>query len=138
MPKKSVKKTKPKTVETVSSDLPKSVKIGYRDIEIEYVAPDFKTDNLTDCYGEYRAREGKILVQHNLCGQEMANVVLHECLHAIAYGSGLNQANGPLKEDDGEELVVNQMTNYLIGMFRDNDWFLDFIKNNINKAKDSV
>ena len=138
MPKKSVKKTKPKTVETVSSDLPKSVKIGYRDIEIEYVSPDFKTDNLTDCYGEYRAREGKILVQHNLCGQEMANVVLHECLHAIAYGSGLNQANGPLKEDDGEELVVNQMTNYLIGMFRDNDWFLDFIKNNINKAKDSV
>ena len=138
MPKKSVKKTKPKTVETVSSDLPKSVKIGYRDIEIEYVAPDFKTDNLTDCYGEYRAREGKILVQHNLCGQEMANVVLHECLHAIAYGSGLNQANGPLKEDDGEELVVNQMTNYLIGMFRDNDWFLDFIKSNINKAKDSV
>ena len=138
MPKKSVKKTKPKTVETVSSDLPKSVKIGYRDIEIEYVAPDFKTDNLTDCYGEYRAREGKILVQQNLCGLEMANVVLHECLHAIAYGSGLNQANGPLKEDDGEELVVNQMTNYLIGMFRDNDWFLDFIKNNINKAKDSV
>ena len=138
MPKKSVKKTKPKTVETVSSDLPKSVKIGYRDIEIEYVAPDFKTDNLTDCYGEYRAREGKILVQHNLCGQEMANVVLHECLHAIAYGSGLNQANGPLKEDDGEELVVNQMTNYLIGMFRDNDWFLDFLKNNIEKPKDSV
>ena len=138
MPKKSVKKTKPKTVETVSSDLPKSVKIGYRDIEIEYVAPDFKTDNLTDCYGEYRAREGKILVQHNLCGQEMANVVLHECLHAIAYGSGLNQANGPLKEDDGEELVVNQMTNYLIGMFRDNGWFLDFLKNNIEKPKDSV
>ena len=135
MPKKSVKKTKPKTVETVSSDLPKSVKIGYRDIEIEYVAPDFKTDNLTDCYGEYRAREGKILVQHNLCGQEMANVVLHECLHAIAYGSGLNQANGPLKEDDGEELVVNQMTNYLIGMFRDNDWFLDFIKNILIKPK---
>ena len=138
MPKKSVKKGTPMKVTKVSSGLPKSVKIGYRDIEIEYVSPDFKTDNLTDCYGEYRAREGKILVQHNLCGQEMANVVLHECLHAIAYASGLNQANGPLKEDDGEELVVNQMTNYLIGMFRDNPWFLDFLKNNIHKAKDSV
>ena len=138
MPRKVVKKSPPQTAEKVSSDLPKEVRIGYRDIEIEYISPDFKTDNLTDCYGEYRAREGKILVQHNLCGQEMANVVLHECLHAIAYGSGLNQANGPLKEDDGEELVVNQMTNYLIGMFRDNDWFLDFIKNNINKAKDSI
>ena len=106
MPKKSVKKGTPMKVTKVSSGLPKSVKIGYRDIEIEYVSPDFKTDNLTDCYGEYRAREGKILVQHNLCGQEMANVVLHECLHAIAYGSGLNQANGPLKEDDGEMGIV--------------------------------
>jgi len=138
MPKKSVKKSSPKKVEKVSSDLPGSVKIGYRDIEIEYVNPDFKTDNLTDCYGEYRAREGKILLQHSLCGQEMANVLLHECLHGISYSAGLNQANGPLKEDDGEELVVNQMTNYLIGMFRDNPWFLDFLKNNIHKSKDSV
>ena len=133
-----MKKSPPQTAEKVSSDLPKEVRIGYRDIEIEYVSPDFKTDNLTDCYGEYRAREGKILVQHNLCGQEMANVVLHECLHAIAYSAGLNQANGPLKEDDGEELVVNQTTNYLIAMFRDNPWFLDFLKNNIHKSKDSV
>ena len=138
MPRKVVKKSPPQTAEKVSSDLPKEVRIGYRDIEIEYVSPDFKTDNLTDCYGEYRAREGKILVQHNLCGQEMANVVLHECLHAIAYSAGLNQANGPLKEDDGEELVVNQTTNYLIAMFRDNPWFLDFLKNNIHKSKDGV
>ncbi len=135
---KTAKKSRPQIAEKVSSDLPKSVKIGYRDIEIEYVAPDFKTDNLTDSYGEYRAREGKILVQHNLCGQEMANVILHECLHGVAYSSGLNQANGPLKEDDGEELVVNQMTNYLIGIFRDNPWFLDFIKNNMNKDKGSI
>jgi len=138
MPKKSVKKSSPQKVDKVSSELPNMVKIGYRDIEIEYVSPDFKTDNLTDCYGEYRAREGKILIQHNLCGQEMANVVLHECLHGISYSAGLNQANGPLKEDDGEELVVNQMTNYLIGMFRDNPWFLDFLKNNIHKSKDGV
>ena len=138
MPQKTVKKSRPQKVEKVSSDLPKSVKIGYRDIEIEYVSPDFKTDNMVDCYGEYRAREGKILLQHNLCGQEMSNVLLHECLHGIAYSSGLNQANGPLKEDDGEELVVNQTTNYLIAMFRDNPWFLDFLKNNIHKSKDSV
>ena len=138
MPKKSVKKSLPQKVDKIPSDLPKTVKIGYRDIEIEYVAPDFKTENLTDCYGEYRAREGKILVQHNLCGQEMSNTVLHECLHAAVYGSGLNQANGPLKEDDAEEIVVNQLSNYLMGMFRDNPWFLDFIKNNMNKEKDTV
>mgnify|MGYP001165172391 FL=1 len=136
--KKAVKKSTPQKVNKVSSDLPNKVKIGYRDIEIEYVSPDFKTDNLTDCYGEYRAREGKILVQHNLCGQEMSNTVLHECMHAAVYGSGLNQADGPLKDDDKEEIVVNQLSNYLMGMFRDNPWFLDFIKNNMHKSKGSV
>ena len=138
MPKRTVKKSTPQTVEKVSSDLPKSIKVGYRDIEIEYVNPDFKTDNLTDSYGEYRAREGKILIQHDICGQETSNVMLHECMHAAVYGSGLNQANGHLKEDDAEEIVVNQLSNYLMGIVRDNPWFLDFIKNNMNKNKDSV
>ena len=138
MPKRTVKKSTPQTVEKVSSDLPKSIKVGYRDIEIEYVNPDFKTDNLTDSYGEYRAREGKILIQHDICGQETSNVIIHECLHAICYASGLNQADSPLKEEDKEEIVVNQMANYLMGLFRDNPWFLDFIKNNMNKNKDSV
>ena len=138
MPKKTVKGSKPTIVHKVSKNLPTKVKIGYRDIEIEYVSPDFKSDNMVDAYGEYRAREGKILVQHNLCGQEMSNTVLHECLHAAVYGSGLNQADGPLKDDDKEEIVVNQLSNYLMGMFRDNPWFLDFIKNNMNKEKDTV
>jgi len=116
-------------------DLPDMVKIGYRDIKIEYVRPDFKTDEMTDCYGEYRAREGRILLQHDLCGQELSNVLFHECLHAQVYGSGLNQANGPLKDDDAEELVVNQITNYCIGMFRDNPWMLDFLKDNLEKKE---
>ena len=29
----------------------------------------------------------------------------------------------------------NQITNYLLGMFRDNDWFLDYIKKNLHKDK---
>ena len=70
-----------------------------------------------------------------LCGQEKVNTLLHEALHAIIYGSGLNQAGGPLKEEDAEELAVNQITNYLLGMFRDNDWFLDYIKTNLHKDK---
>jgi len=131
----AVKKGNPITLIEVDKSLPKTVKIGYRDIQIDYVRPEFKTDDMTESYGEYRAREGKILLQHDLCGQEMANVLLHEALHAIVYGSGLNQANGTLKEDDAEEIVVNQITNYLMGMFRDNDWFLDFIKKNMNQSK---
>lgn len=131
----TVKKGNPITLIEVDKSLPKTVKIGYRDIQIDYVRPEFKTDEMTDAYGEYRAREGKILLQHNLCGQEMSNVMLHEILHAIAYAAGLNQADSPLKEDDKEEIVVNQMANYLMGMFRDNPWFLDFIKKNMNQSK---
>ena len=93
---------------------------------------------MTESYGEYRAREGVILLQHNLCGQEMANALWHEIKHAAVYVSGLNQANGPLKEDDAEEIVVNNLSNYEIGVFIDNPWLLDFIKNNMNKAKDGV
>tara|TARA_R110000803_G_scaffold46652_2_gene97836 strand:- start:832 stop:1230 length:399 start_codon:yes stop_codon:yes gene_type:complete len=114
---------------------PTMLKIGYRDITVEWMGPDFKTDELTDCYGWYKTREGLIQIQDKLCGQEKVNTLLHEAIHAIVYGSGLNQAGGPLKEDDAEELVVNQITNYLLGMFRDNDWFLDYIKTNLHKDK---
>ena len=100
--------------------------------------PDFKSDEMTDCYGEYRAREGRILLQHDVCGQEMCNVMFHEILHAIVYGSGLNQANGPLKEEDAEELTVNQMTNYIMGVFKDNRWMLDFLKQNLDKSEESI
>ncbi len=116
------------------SNEPTTVKVGYRDIVIEWVSPEFKTDSMTDSYGEYKAREGKILIQNNLCGQEKSNVLFHEILHCVAYISGLNQANGPLKEDDAEEITVNSLTNFIMGVFRDNPWFLDYIKNNMNEA----
>ena len=138
MPNKTVKGSKPTTLESVNKNLPSSVKIGYRNIQIKYVRPDFKSDDMTESYGEYRAREGVILLQHDLCGQEMANSLWHEIKHAAVYVSGLNQANGPLKEDDAEEIVVNNLSNFEIGIFIDNPWLLDFIKNNMHKSKDAV
>ena len=138
MPKKSIKKSLPQEVSKVSKNLPSSVKIGYRNIQIKYVRPDFKSDDMTESYGEYRAREGVILLQHDLCGQEMANSLWHEIKHAAVYVSGLNQANGPLKEDDAEEIVVNNLSNFEIGIFIDNPWLIDFIKNNMHKSKDAV
>jgi len=136
---KAARKSKtPRVLKRVNIDLPRSVKIGYRDIEIQYVKPDFKTEEMTDCYGQYKSRFGVIQIQPDICGQESANTMLHEILHACCYGSGLNQAKSVLKEEDDEEIVVNQLTNYLMGAFRDNPWLLDFIKNNMNKNKDSV
>ena len=113
---------------------PEEVKVGYRTIKIKYVNPNFIMDDMMESYGEYRAREGVIYIQDSLVPQERCNTTWHEILHSVVYISGLNQANGPLKEDDAEELTVNQITNYLMGMFRDNPWFMDFIKENINKT----
>ena len=132
MPQKTVKNSKPTTLESVNKDLPNSVKIGYRNIQIKYVRPDFKSDDMTESYGEYRPREGVILIQHDLCGQERCNTTWHEILHAVVYVSGLNQANGPLKEDDAEELVVNQISNFMMGVYKDNPWILDMLQKHIN------
>jgi len=40
--------------------LPNKVKIGYRDIKIKYVRPDWKKDEMTESYGEYWYRDGII------------------------------------------------------------------------------
>ena len=69
-----------------------------------------------------------------VCGQELANTLWHEIKHAAVYVSGLNQANGPLKEEDHEEIVVNNLSNFELGVFRDNPWLLDFIKSNMDNA----
>ena len=95
---------------------PEEVKVGYRTIKIKYVRPDFIMDDMMESYGEYRAREGVIYVQDSLVPQERCNTTWHEILHAVVYIFSLNQANGPLKEDDAEELVVNTISNAMMGV----------------------
>ena len=43
-----------------------------------------------------------------------------------------------MKEEDAEELTVNQMTNYIMGVFKDNPWMLDFLKQNLDKSEESI
>jgi len=59
---------------------PEEVKVGYRNIKIKYVRPDFIMDDMTDSYGEYRPREGVIYVQDQLVPQERCNTTWHEIL----------------------------------------------------------
>ena len=40
---------------------------------------------MTESYGEYRPREGVILLQKVLCGQETVNTTFHEIMHACVY-----------------------------------------------------
>ena len=129
MPKKKLK-----DIHTVEPNgRPTEVKVGYKTIKIEYIRPDFINDDMTDAYGEYRAREGRILIQDTLVGQERCNTTWHEILHAVVYIAGLNQANGPLKEDDAEELVVNTISNAMMGVYRDNPWLLDMLKKHLHE-----
>ena len=112
---------------------PTQVKVGYRTLKIEYVRPDFINDDMTESFGEYRSREGRILIQDSLVGQERCNTTWHEILHSVVYIFSLNQANGPLKEDDAEELVVNTISNAFMGVYRDNPWLLDMLKKHLNE-----
>ncbi len=129
-----MQKKKVKYIQTVEPNgRPTEVKVGYRTIKIKYINPNFIMDDMTDAYGEYRAREGVIYLQDTLCGQERCNTTWHEILHAVVYISGLNQANGPLKEEDAEELTVNQISNFMMGVYRDNPWLLDMLKKHLNE-----
>ena len=76
---KHFKKT-PKPLPVETHGLPNNVRIGYKDVKIRYVRPDYKKWELTDCFGEYDYRQNVIQVQHDLCGQEMANTIFHEIM----------------------------------------------------------
>ena len=108
------------------------VKVGYADIKIERVLASF-TKNNADCWGQYISRENKIEIQKEAVGIDYANTLLHEIMHAIVYLSSLNADGGALKEDDNEEQVTNTLTNWLMGVFRDNPRVLDIIKHEVTK-----
>ena len=54
-------------------------------------------------------------------------------MHGIVYLSSLNSDGGALKEDDHEEQVVNTLSNWLMGVFRDNPKVLDIIKKEVTR-----
>ena len=107
------KKAKPIPVETY--DLPNNVRIGYKDVKIRYVRPNYKKWEMTDCFGEYDYRQNVIQIQHDLCGQEMANTIFHEIMHA----------------------AVHQLTNVMMGVFRDNPWMIDMVKTQLEDSEDA-
>ena len=119
---------------TLNEQLPATIKIGWKDVKLERVKTSFIKNN-SDYWGQYVARENKIEIQEEAEGQDLANTLLHEIVHAIVYHSSMNAEGGPLTQDGDEEQVVNSMTNWLMGVFKDNPWFLDFLKENIHGKK---
>jgi len=120
-----------KPIEVEVKGLPDNVRVGYKDIKIKYVRPEYKKWLMTDCFGEYDYRQNTISIQHDLCGQERANTIIHEIMHAAVQVSGLNQEKAPLEKDEHEEAVVNQLTNVMMGVFRDNPWLVEMLKTDL-------
>jgi len=126
-----------KTITVETTGLPDNVRVGYKDIKIKYIRPDFKKWQMTDCFGEYDYRQNTISIQHDLCGQERANTIIHEIMHAAVQVAGLNQEKAPLEKPEFEEAVVNQLTNVMMGVFRDNDWLVDMLKNDLEDKENN-
>jgi len=109
----------------------RQVKVGYAVLDIKEQAPQFKKSNMTDCYGQYTARENIIEVQPGLSDIDEANTVLHEIMHACVYISSLNTEGQALSDDNNEEVVVNSLSNYLMQVFMDNKWLLPYLNKKI-------
>ena len=108
----------------------RKIKIGYDNLQIKNTI--FK-DNTTQ--GEYDAQNKQILLEKNLKSIEKGNTLLHEVLHAGLDYSGLSSDGGPITNVKKEELVVNALTNLLVQVIRDNKWFLPYLNELINGAK---
>ena len=107
----------------------KKIKVGYQDITIERETSTFQKQ--TDCYGEYDHRKNTITIQNGLEPLDEANTVVHEILHAVAYINSLTVSGQPLDSENKEEIVINQMTNGLVQVFRDNKWLLPYLKDKL-------
>ena len=123
---KSNQVTTPETTSATSAMVPKTVKVGWNTVKLSFVEPSFIKES--DCFGQYISRECKIEIQKELEGDQLINTVLHEIIHCIIYNSSLNQDGGPLTEDKSEEQVTNSITNWLLNVFWDNPWLIEFLK----------
>jgi len=115
---------------------PNNIKVGWKDIRIEYIEPQFERNN-ADFWGQFLSRKGVIEIQKEIQGDDLANTLLHEVLHAIVYASSLNSEGGALEDHKDEEQTVNSITNHLMAVIKDNPWFLDFLKEQIKPENQS-
>ena len=113
----------------------KKLRVGFQDLTIEIKDADFRTDNLTDCYGHYLQRENKIQINTNLEQHDLLNTLIHEILHACCYVGGLTTKSNPLSDEDKEEVVTNTLANQIHIVLRDNPWLLKFIQESLSKTK---
>ena len=109
--------------------LPDKIRIGYQDVVIEREKASFSKP--TDSYGEYDHRKNSITIQSELSNLDEANTLINEVLHSISYINSLTVSGQPLDTENREEVVINQITNGLIQVFRDNPWLTNYLKDKV-------
>jgi len=105
------------------------------DWDIKVSKPDFKSAEMCEEYGLFEKRRNLITVQEGTDSVTEFNSVLHEIIHGIVWLGTLNASGQPLDTDEKEELVVNTLTNYLVGVLKQNKWFRDYLVQCFDKAE---
>lgn len=92
--------------------IPKSVKIGWRTYDVEFVSPD-TLENQTNA-GRMNHWKHKIYIDETLRRDEQVKVFLHEVVHGIFYHAG--------REEHENECLVDSIANGLMGILLDNEF----------------
>jgi Zn-dependent peptidase ImmA (M78 family) len=109
------------------------IKVGYQDISLGVQSTSFQSPN--DSYGEFDHRKNTINIVENLSDLDYCCTLLHEIIHAIVYYYGLTATGQPLDNDNKEEVAVNNISNGLTAVLKDNPLVLDEIKKRLNNVR---
>ena len=111
------------------SKIKKHIKIGYQKYAIDIWPETFATTE--EAVGEFFNNDRKIGLRgdyvETLHGD---NTLLHEVMHGIVYQYGMVET---MEKFSKEEKIVNTMANGIMQVFVDNPWFMDYIKQQIDK-----
>lgn len=108
----------------------KLVKIGYQ--EIALIDQESTFQNTFDSYGEFDHRKNTITISKDLSDLDYSCTLIHEIVHAVCYYYGLTQSGQPLDTENKEEIVVNNISNGLTSVLKENPFILKLLANKLN------
>lgn len=109
------------------TDLPKSIRVGYRDYSIELWAANHAMS--AGRYGECDKANAVIRIDVSYGAVKAASTLLHEVLHACC-------DVGQREDEDSEERTVSVLSNQLAQVWRDNPDFVAFMSDSLNPPDD--
>lgn len=114
------------------TEVPARVTVGCALVDVAVV--DTHGDQLNgDKMGSHNGDASRVYIADNLSGHQLANTLLHEVMHAIWYTQGLCHDCLASNPAGLQEHVVNNMTNGLIQVIRDNPDLVKFLQKECKK-----